>query len=131
MRFRIRELCIREYTKVISKDESNKLKQDLMESAVIKRKYTPLAYLKGVSSELKKTLEELDLTIDTPRPILPDDIIDQRNLERVDIVTKVGSTSNRSREQQLEAKSAINNFHKDNIEEAVLVYTDGSVKNRH
>ena len=91
-----------------------------MESAVIKRKYTPLAYLKGVSSELKKTLEELDLTIDTPRPILPDDIIDQRNLERVDIVTKVGSTSNRSREQQLEAKSAIDNFHKDNIEEVVL-----------
>ena len=41
MRFRIRELCIREYTKLISKDESNKLKQDLIESAVIKRKYTP------------------------------------------------------------------------------------------
>ena len=49
----------------------------------------------------------------------------------MDIVTKVGSTSNRSREQQIEAKSAIDNFHKDNIEEAVLVYTDGSVKNRH
>ena len=49
----------------------------------------------------------------------------------MDIVTKVQTSSNRSREKQLAAKSAIENFHKDNIKEAVILYTDGSVKNRH
>ena len=130
IRLRFRELCIREYSKIMSKKESNSLRQDLIEAHPIRNKYTALAYLKGVSSTLNKTLEDLGVEVESPKAILPDDIVMQRTLEKIEIVKNVGNTSNRSKEQQLMAKRAIDTFHEENHKEAIIVYTDGSVKNR-
>ena len=71
------------------------------------------------------------MVIDTTSPVLPDDIIEQRTLETFEIVKNVGNTSNRSKEQQIEAKNAIDTFHREYSEGALIAYTDGSVKNRH
>ena len=64
-----------------------------------------------MSSTLNKTLEDLGVEVENPKAILPGDIVMQRTLERIDIVKNVGNTSNRSNEQQLMAKRAIDTFH--------------------
>ena len=68
--------------------------------------------------------------IDSASSITPNDITNQRSIECLEIVKDVGNTSNRSKEQEVIAKTAIDAFHDENANQAVLVYTDGSIKNR-
>ena len=57
----------------MNKKESNSLRQDLIEAHPIRNKYTALTYLKGVSSTLNKTLEDLGVEVESPKAILPDE----------------------------------------------------------
>ena len=51
----------------MNKKESNSLRQDLIEARPIRNKYTALAYFKGVSLTLSKTLEDLAVEVESPK----------------------------------------------------------------
>ena len=130
IRFRLQELCIREFYKVSSKESTNPLVIMLEDAKSIKNKFTPLSYLKSVAKTVKGRMNDLGISPAKAKSITPEDILAQRSIERISVIEKVGNSKTRTKEQVKTAKEAIDDFHNANKGKSILVYTDGSVHNR-
>ena len=65
---------------------SNPLVSYLENAKTIKNKFTPLFYLKSASRNLNRKLEDWDIKVAQTNPITPEDMIAQRNMERLNII---------------------------------------------
>ena len=62
IRHRLRELCMREYCKIMARDEKDCLRQMIENASNIRNCFTPLSYLKSVSKNLTKSVSDLSLS---------------------------------------------------------------------
>ena len=72
----------------------------------------------------------LEITIAKHKQLAPEDMVMQSSIIRKSIIQDVGNSKSRTNEQREAAKAAIEEFHRDNCGNSILVYTDGSIHNR-
>ena len=130
LRYRTRELCTREYFKIMSREENDEIKSLLMSAKVIKNKFTPLSFLVNVSKNVEKKIKDIECSLAPEIKVQPLDLIKQCAPTKKSLVKGIGSSKNRSTEQKAIGKEAIENFVSEHKGQNIMVFTDGSVKNR-
>ena len=82
LRQRLRELCMREFTKIMSREETDYLRCSLENANNIGNAFTPLSYLRSVSRKLLTNMSDLSLSLEVARKASPEDLITQICPER-------------------------------------------------
>ena len=130
LRFRTRELCVREYIKIISRHDNNEIKKMLLSAKSIRNTFTPMSYLVSVSRNTVKKIGEIKGNLAQETKLEPKDIINQCGPSRVSLIEKIGCSKSRSVEQKAIGKESIENFVTEHKGINIMAFTDGSVKNR-
>ena len=129
-RLRIQELCKREWVKIHSLRENHPLKHLIMsdEKFYDGRNGTPLGYLEHQSKEIRKTLEEENLTVAVTSVLTVEAMLGQETLEEEKIFkSSIGNSKNRTKLQVESAKREFKDFIEAVPENTYLAFSDGSV----
>ena len=126
---RIRELLLREWSRFISLPRDNPLAILLQEVGEGQSIASPMAYLVKTAKKFQNMLIDRDLFIAPRSPLLPDHILQQRNLQLIQVITSdVGKANSRSEQQKMNAKQDVEAFLVDHLNDSTIVaFTDGSV----
>ena len=114
----------------MSRQENDEIKSLLMNAKVIKNKFTPLSFLVNVSKNVEKKIKDIECSLAPEIKVQPLDLIKQCAPTKKTLVKGIGSSKNRSTEQKAIGKEAIENFVSEHKGQNIMVFTDGSVKNR-
>ena len=88
LRFRTRELCVREYIKIISRHDNNEIKKMLLSAKSIRNTFTPMSYLVSVSRNTVKKIGEIKGNLAQDTKLESKDIINQCGPSRVSLLEK-------------------------------------------
>ena len=105
--YRIRELSIREYSKIMGRPNDDYLKTLLTNARSIRNNFTPLSYLKSASKALCRRLDAIGASPETPDTVNPTDLINQVAPYQVEVVKEIGNSKTRTEEQKATGKDAI------------------------
>ena len=89
-----------------------------------------LSFLVHVSKNVSKKITNIECSLAPEVKVDPEDLVNQCALTRESIVNGIGSSKSRSADQKTIGKDAIEKFVGDHERDHIMVFTDGSVKNR-
>jgi len=122
-RIQIRELCTREFCRIMSKDNDHILRKLVEQSTRKGLQFCPLEYMRIMSKQLLSTIGECQIVNDSSNRWC---LQSKRsgNVSRLDIVCRGGDHANRHLEDEV---CVVKDFVFKMIGKSVLVFTDGSV----
>ena len=122
-RIRIRELCTREFCRIMSKDNDHILRKLVEQSTRKGLQFCPLEYMRIMSKQLLSTIGECQIVNDSSNRCC---LQSKRsgNVSRLDIVCRGGDHANRHLEDEVRV---VKDFVFKMSGKSVLIFTDGSV----
>ena len=119
VRQRKRELCCREYLRIITKEDCHQLVQMMSSSKRAGVRFCPMQYINIMSRELQKAIEGCRLKVHKSTTVR-----DSRQLTSIASLDICKSSHGNIRPQQ-----TVQKFMEQHSESSVLIFTDGSVCN--
>ena len=125
-RLRIHELCIREYGRLMAKDDRHFLKRLLNTAVRVGQDFSPMAYINLKSRPLQKALNGCQISKEYIP--LPDDILGKVSIPYLDLFKEqVGNSSSRTVAQKAIISKTFDGFLRSSEGRFTLIFTDGSV----
>ena len=126
VRFRIMDLCSREYVKLMAKCDNHPVKELLQQSVRKGSVFTPLEYIKYISRDLQRTVGELEFRKEGS--VSAEHILDKRLIEKFLLfTTPIGNASSQNHLQSEFGNKVINTFLKEYSNSSIIIFSDGSV----
>ena len=129
LRLRLWDLCMREFIRIQAKDENHHLKKMMSTSLRKGQKLSPCAYLEQESRDWSSITVDLQLQPDITSPSKT--LLNAANIIKFQLFQPgtIGSTKNRSKQQQSIGKQKVEAFLQSHLGKDVIIFTDGSVAN--
>ncbi len=131
LRLRMKELCIREFSRIISLNPQHPLRMalDAEEDYYNGKDGSPIGYLRFVSKELINALQLSKLEVRRYHCLNTYAVLNRREVNERKIFTiPMGSSKSRSEEQKKVAQEGVEQFLNGVSANTLVIFTDGSVK---
>jgi len=125
VKIRIRELCGREFLRIMAKDDSHILRCLMDQSTRVGLRFCPMEYIRVMSKQLARALNGCSLEKELRRPVVGKNSIG--NITKVEIVSRDGSSQSRTTSEIEKDRLAVKAFVDLHQGNSVFVFTDGSV----
>ena len=130
VRVRMNEICCREWIRIMSMEDHHPLKKKLLSDQPFYEgnRGSPLGYMKHLTRDLQRTMEEGRLSVRVQGKASPEAILDKVEVQEVQIFSQaIGNSKSRSKVQSELARSEFDSFYEGLPDNALTVFTDGSV----
>ena len=131
VRFRINEICSREWIRIMSMSQTHPLRKMLeSEDAFYEgsSKGSPLGHMKYITKDLQVFLKDNNLLVDVQAKLSPEVIVQQIEMESEQIFSvAVGNSNSRTKVQAEAARGIFNIFYESLPSDSLIAFTDGSV----